>query len=623
MRLCFATIIFCLSASGAEYTFQTVAERGQNGISEFGPYIVMNASGRVAFRAKLVDAQGQEAGEAIFSGAGGELTKVADSSGPFSLMEVNSINSSGTVLFQAVTDDFNLGLFTGSGGATSPVILSSVQERLPSYPSLYGDLADNGDVVYRGIGKIMFLSRGVLRTVANSNATGRFEGVVLSNPRLNGRGGIGFSGYDISEPRVRGGVFIDNNGVLTTLAEESGPLNTFLGLPGINDEGKMISYALADGFPIRDGAYLFSNGRTETAYTGEPDRIGLVDLNNSGKFLLGLRTSGSSPGGLFSGPDLTKDKVIALGDLLFGSRMVAFAAGSTGGRILNDKGQVAFAYRLDNGRVGIAVATPAGGNPGPSTGGAPFLPRDSIVNAASLAPSSIPSPGSIVSLFGSNFASTLRVAESAVLPTSLDGVSVTFNGVPAPLYFVAPGQINAQVPFEISGSNAEVRVRNAQGESEVRSLVLSVVSPALYTLNQSGGGQAIAVFANSATLAAPRGATSDSRPARAGDVLTLYANGLGAVTPSIASGVNSCGGACRTDGANLQIRRVVTAPAISIGGTRIPDQNVLFAGLAPEFVGLYQINVLLPSGLPVGSAVPIVLGQGSVASRADVTIAIE
>lgn len=607
----------------AEYTFTRIVESRQDDrIGDLGPVIAINANGVVAFSAELFESQGRPAGAGIFTGSGGALSQIADTSGPFQFLQVNSINDSGTVLFQAILDDFNFGLFTGSGGPTNTVILSTAQERLPSYPTLYGDIASNGAVVYRGAGKIVVLSNGTARTIANSNTPGRFEGLPLSTGvRFNRSGSIVFSAFDTAS-RDRGGVFTDTQGTLRTIAEDSGPLRfTVPTYPSINDDGTVVMPAFADGLPLRTGVYAFSAGKTDTVVATDPPRVVTADINNAGTVAFVLGTFGSLPAGIYTGPDLVKDKVIEPGDPLFGSTLTSFGLNTTGGRFINDRGQIVFAYQLASRRVGIAVATPVAG-PGPSTG-RPVVPENAIVDAASLAPSGNLSPGAVVSIYGSNLANALRTGSGPTLPTVLDGVSVTFNGIAAPLYFVAPGQINAQIPYEVSGSNAEVRVRNEAGESEPRTLNLTLVSPAIYTSAQNGSGQAIVVNAYSASLAAPSGVTPDSRPARAGDALTIYANGLGAVSPSISSGINSCGGPCNPDGSNLTLRRVNTMPSIIIGGTRIPANNVLFAGLSPDFVGLYQINFIVPEGLATGNAVPILLEQGTARSRTDVTIAIE
>jgi len=66
-----------------------------------------------------------------------------------------------------------------------------------------------------------------------------------------------------------------------------------------------------------------------------------------------------------------------------------------------------------------------------------------------------------------------------------------------------------------------------------------------------------------------------------------------------------------------------SSPVLEVGGTRVPDDQILFSGLAPEFVGLYQVNFRLPAGIRAGASVPIVIRVGDIVSRADVTIAIE
>jgi uncharacterized protein (TIGR03437 family) len=389
-------------------------------------------------------------------------------------------------------------------------------------------------------------------------------------------------------------------------------------LPAINDNGT-VAFSGTVGTPIgRPTVFKVDGNQITTVATGT-DTFTAVNINNNGVVAFGrLTVSGSDLGGIYVGPDPQADKVIALGDPLFGSTVSGLGGQGLGpGRFLNDRGQIAFYYALANGLKGVAVATPAAPNLA-----TPLLPADSVVNAASLS-GTILAPGSIVSLFGDRFASGLVVSSTPALPTSLSNVSVTFNGIAAPLYFVSPKQINAQVPIGITGSTVQVQVRASNGQSDIRTLSGGIYSPAIYTLTQSGSGQAIVTFADTSTLVAPRGATPDSRPARAGDIVTIYANGLGPVTPAIESGVNSCGGTCAPDFSNFTLRRVTTMPVVEIGGVRVPDENILFAGLAPQFVGLYQINLRLPTGIAASAAAPVVLHQGNAASPANVTIAVE
>jgi uncharacterized protein (TIGR03437 family) len=210
------------------------------------------------------------------------------------------------------------------------------------------------------------------------------------------------------------------------------------------------------------------------------------------------------------------------------------------------------------------------------------------------------------------------------LPNVLAGTRVTFNGIDAPLVFVSPFQINAQLPGGLTGDSAQIVVTNASGASVPRQVQVNPFSPALFTVNAQGFGQGWALIFGEpvTTVAGPAGSIAipgyTSRPARAGDVLIIFLNGLGPVEPPVNDGRNS------TDPDGMfRLRTAVTKPTVTIGGVAIPPGNVVFAGLAPEFVGLNQINLIVPPGLAANGAAPIVITSGNVSSRADVTIAVE
>ena len=124
---------------------------------------------------------------------------------------------------------------------------------------------------------------------------------------------------------------------------------------------------------------------------------------------------------------------------------------------------------------------------------------------------------------------------------------------------------------------------------------------------------------------APRGFRAGSRPATTGDVLTIYATGLGAVDPPIEDGANSCqpNSQCLPDFSNLVLRRTIETPGITIGGVQVPQENVLFSGLAPEFVAVNIVIIELPAGIAPGDAVPINISIGGNSSPPGVTIAAE
>jgi len=242
-------------------------------------------------------------------------------------------------------------------------------------------------------------------------------------------------------------------------------------------------------------------------------------------------------------------------------------------------------------------------NPVVSTGG--------VVNGASLANGVAVTPGSLVSIFGSDLAPSGVGAGSIPLPDEISGVSVTMNGVPAPLAYASSKQINAQVPWELWNATGAVPVvvtRNGV-PSPPESVQVSAFSPAIFTL-ESGVGQAVAINADG-SLAEPENSIpgSAAHPAKPGDTITIYATGLGAVTPPAQDGHNS----------SDELRKTVTTPTVLVGGAPC---TVLFSGLSPQFVGVNQLNVTITPGAPAGDAVPLQIQIGGVTSGDKVTIAV-
>jgi uncharacterized protein (TIGR03437 family) len=202
-------------------------------------------------------------------------------------------------------------------------------------------------------------------------------------------------------------------------------------------------------------------------------------------------------------------------------------------------------------------------------------------------------PGNIVQIYGSNFSSATAAASSIPLPFTLAGTSVTIGGLPAPLYFVSPGQINAQAPFELApGGSYQVQV-NANGAlSTPDSVQVSGVSPGIAALPS---GAVIAQHLD-ATL------VTEASPAKPGETIVFYLAGLGAVSPSVSTGTASPAGPLATP----------TAPVtVTVGST---SATVLFAGMTPGLVGLYQCNVQVPSSAADGDLLLSVSQQGVVSN---------
>jgi len=227
-----------------------------------------------------------------------------------------------------------------------------------------------------------------------------------------------------------------------------------------------------------------------------------------------------------------------------------------------------------------------------------------VVNGASFAKGDAVAPGSIVSVFGSNFAAAAAGATSVPLPTSLSGVSMTIGGLPAPLFYANGGQVNAQIPFELpANTRPQLLLTTPAALAVPETITLAANRPGIFTVNSSGTGQG--------AITNPQGQIVDSTaPVPAGSVVIAYCSGLGATNPAVASGAQPP--------AVEPLARTTAAVTATVGG--LPAQ-VQFAGLAPQYVGLYQVNVQVPSGVATGNAVQVVLTQGGVSSNI-VTIAV-
>jgi len=233
-----------------------------------------------------------------------------------------------------------------------------------------------------------------------------------------------------------------------------------------------------------------------------------------------------------------------------------------------------------------------------------------IVNAASYAPPV--AAGSIASVFGSNLSiGTASSAGSNPLPTTLASSSYQVGGRGAPLYYASPGQVNLQIPWELAGQTQATVTATVGGVASNQQTVRIVpFAPGLFTLNEAGSSQGAVLIASTALIAAPPSAAG-RRPARGGEIISIYCTGLGAVTNQPATGAASALAG--------PLSVTTTTPTVTIGGIVAQLQ---FSGLAPASVGLYQVNVQVPLGATAGDAVPVVLSIGGVASNT-VTIAVQ
>jgi uncharacterized protein (TIGR03437 family) len=195
-------------------------------------------------------------------------------------------------------------------------------------------------------------------------------------------------------------------------------------------------------------------------------------------------------------------------------------------------------------------------------------------------------------------------ADKLPLPTDLRGVSVTVNGVPAPLFAIANAngleQINLQIPFEVTGqAKVSIVVTLPGAISDPVEVALQREQPGIFVMDPSTSAGAILHEADYALV-------SSSNAARRGEVVLIYATGLGPVRNAPATG---------RPASSSPLSETTVTPTVTFGGATAIE--VPFSGLAPGFVGLYQVNVRIPTGAPSGSVdvVIIISGQASKAVK--------
>ncbi len=235
----------------------------------------------------------------------------------------------------------------------------------------------------------------------------------------------------------------------------------------------------------------------------------------------------------------------------------------------------------------------------------PTISFGGVLNNATFAARDSLGVGAISALFGEFFTDQNYFAGGAPLPTTLGGVRVLVNGQAAPLYFASPGQINFQLPFEAPGGEAIVQVER-NGVVGNRASV-AVAAQAGRILVWPGLRYGIIVNADG-TLPLPasiRLGSYVSKPVRAGETLVVYAIGFGRTNPAVGSGAAS------PSSPLAQLSNVV----VRFGVPGLFDSSIAqpasFAGLTPTFVGLYQINVQVPEGVPALDDLDLTIEYGN------------
>ena len=261
-----------------------------------------------------------------------------------------------------------------------------------------------------------------------------------------------------------------------------------------------------------------------------------------------------------------------------------------------------------NGRVYVPTLSNEVAVYGPLTSAptAPAAVISSVVNSASYLEGAV-APGELVTIFGADLGPTSEAqgqVKDSYVTDSIGGTQVTIGGISAPLLFASSSQINAVVPFGVTGTTAQIQVLN-QGQALVSTTVpVQSASPAVFSVNGEGGGQG-------AILNQDGSVNTHTNPAAPGSVVVLYATGAGITTPASQDGFITA----------APYPQPTLPVSVSIYG--LPAQ-VLYAGAAPGLVaGVLQINVVVPANAGPYTYDQVVVTVGDYVSPSAVTLTVQ
>jgi uncharacterized protein (TIGR03437 family) len=206
-------------------------------------------------------------------------------------------------------------------------------------------------------------------------------------------------------------------------------------------------------------------------------------------------------------------------------------------------------------------------------------------------------PGSIISIYGSNLAAA-PIPSTPPLLTNLGQTSVLIGGSSVPLYYVSPGQINAQVPFELTPGNQYQVIVVANG--------VPTATPATIQLTPAAPG--IATYSTGEVIAqhqADYSLVTDASPAVPGEYLIFYLAGLGATDNPVATGQPA---------SSNPLSHALVPLALTLNGNPV---TTAFVGLTPTAVGLYQVDFQVPMGTPNGD-LKLVVSQSGLPSNSTI-----
>ncbi len=211
------------------------------------------------------------------------------------------------------------------------------------------------------------------------------------------------------------------------------------------------------------------------------------------------------------------------------------------------------------------------------------------------------SPGTIAAVYGTGLGTAPVSTGKLPLPTNFNNTYALIGPLQAPLYFLSSGQINLQIPNEVTATQqipVVLSVNNALTLPQMIDIV-----PVAPGVAATSGGQIIAQHSVDYSL------VTSANPAKPGEYLIIYLVGMGATKPAVQSGAVSPG--------PPTFANVTVQPKVTVGSQ---TANVVFAGLTPGSVGLYQIDFQVPAGTPSGNPTVVVTQNGIAANSATLPV---
>jgi uncharacterized protein (TIGR03437 family) len=257
-------------------------------------------------------------------------------------------------------------------------------------------------------------------------------------------------------------------------------------------------------------------------------------------------------------------------------------------------------YIADNNNNVIRQYAP----PSAASGSLPVINSGGVISASSFGALSAIAPGSWIEIYGSNLANTTANWNNSFTgvnaPTALGNTTVTIGGLSAFIDYVSSGQVNAQVPSGVGSGPQQLVVATAVGQSAAYTVTVNGTEPGLWApaMFQVGGKQYVGGQLSDGSWALPTGAVAGytSRPANPGETITMYGVGFGPVNTAVPAGQIVSG-----------LNSLTTPLTMDFGSAQV---TLSYYGLAPELVGVYQFNAVVPS-IAASNAVPVTFVLGS------------